>query len=265
LQTRRPAIAFYAETGAASDGKEHPTPMPNKGPGTTRSKVQREYHRALFARWKMEGYTLAQMASKLRESTGVALSRDTISGDLQSVRDEWVKVRIESAQHLIGEELAFLEMYENVCWQEWHRSRNELKVQTSSMQAAELNADLKRLIDAGRGDLQILRTESSFRTQEQLGDPRYLVCIQWARSKKWQLLGLTNAGSPLMQHFNAQLDVALSGPQQEAGPPAMPTDVGWTRANAVLMSLLRGGNGIVEAECEMAGDSGPAQARQALA
>lgn len=106
---------------------------------------------------------------KIAEILGVAKS--TITSDIQAVRKEWQKERLDDFFSARMRELKKLDALENEAWEAWRRSqRNAVK---RKVKQKENEAD-----------------ERETTTEPQVGDPRFLQVIRDCVERRCKLLGL---------------------------------------------------------------------------
>lgn len=212
-------------------------------------RTEREQVRGMIARWWHEGYTYPQIAEKIRLETGMRMHRVNVIKTMTDIRAEWRTQRLDDVQAHVDEQLEFLRMYEQVCWDEYRRSQGDHTVTTSSMKSTPPKSPNAVRAEAATNGIQIARTaptipepqpvetRTGMRVEKKLGDPRYLVCIQWARTMRIKILGLVAPDAHLHLH----------GPDHMDAPPVPPvTDPEWSRAESVLRDLYGGGSGVVD-------------------
>jgi len=133
-----------------------------------RSADQIRNDRAEIARLYLQGWTQAQIGSKL------GLSRQQIGYDLDVVRQEWLHSSLVDFNQKKAEELARIDILEREYWAAWQESKREW--QTSSIEQ----------VKDPRGD----KLKAGIRNVAQTGDPRYLEGVRWCIAKRCEVLGL---------------------------------------------------------------------------
>lgn len=140
-----------------------------------RSKAQVERDRVEIARLYLQGESQVDIAGKL------GLTQPMVSYDLKAVRAEWLKSSLINYDQAKARELAKIDNLELVYWESWERS---LKDFTSRIVKAKNSASQEEREEATKNALLTIKTE------QRVGDPRFLEGIQWCINKRCQIFGL---------------------------------------------------------------------------
>jgi len=118
-------------------------------------------------------YLARQYQSVIGERLGI--SQQQVSYDLRVLRDRW---RVDASRQINErkqEELARIDRLEMEAWNEWERSKSSSNSETRTEQSGGHGGELQK---------------STQRIQDRLGDPRYLIAIQWCIQKRVDILGI---------------------------------------------------------------------------
>jgi len=130
-----------------------------------RTPIQRARDRAEIARRYCHGEYQWAIADSL------GLSRQQITYDLKVIQREWRESRLQAIDALKAVELAKIDELERTYWIAWERSRQEaVRTRTARRGEGEPYASIER--------------------ENPVGDPRFLVGVQWCIERRCKLLGL---------------------------------------------------------------------------
>jgi DNA-binding transcriptional MocR family regulator len=203
--------------GAQSDAKR-----------VRRSPVQRELHRTLISDRLLEGRSERTIASEL------GLSQSTIHRDIEALKQEWLERRLRNRDELLADELRFIGFIQREAISEWRRSKSQPVTKRSSKSRGFAPKPTK----AGEKvtpTADLLLIEQQVKSEERLGDPRYLESLAWCSSERSRLLGL-----------HAPAKVAQTTPEGDAA---------YVDARDLLL-------GVIERQCRNANSSLPVSAGQ---
>jgi hypothetical protein len=120
-------------------------------------------------------YLQGKLQAEIAEELG--LSQSTISNDLASLHQEWIKTAVSNFDEVKARELARIDQLEREYWQAWQRS---LKNEETAIQ---------KQIETAAG----LRKEAMKKARGQAGDPRFLDGIQWCIEQRLKIFGIYEA------------------------------------------------------------------------
>ena len=129
--------------------------------------------RAIVAELFLKGYYQSEIANH------VNVTQQQISSDLKAIRKEWKDSAIRDYDDALDQELARINRRETEAWEAWDRSKNQTKQRTIKGRSI------------GEGDTNII--EKSERTEDKIGDPRYLNIVEACSRQRCELLGLNKA------------------------------------------------------------------------
>ena len=118
-------------------------------------------------------YLARQYQSVIGERLGI--SQQQVSYDLRVLRDRWRVDASRQVNERKQEELARIDRLEMEAWNEWERSQSSSNSETRTEQSGGHGRELQK---------------STQRIQDRLGDPRYLIAIQWCIQKRVDILGI---------------------------------------------------------------------------
>lgn len=145
------------------------------GPRRTREQVQKD--RAEVARRYLRGETQAEIAKI------VGMTQQQISYDLKQIRKAWLDSSVMDFNESVSRQLARIDELERVHWQSWIDSGGTItKTTTKGWGIAKKNE--------GSAKPKAKKVDQIVVTEEVVGDPRYLVGVQWCISERNKLLGL---------------------------------------------------------------------------
>lgn len=161
---------------------------------TKRSKDQALRDRYVVAELYLKGRNLRQITDELNERSDVEyqLSMSSIARDLNLVRDHWLTSMVRDFDQAKAVELAKLDNLEREAWFAWEWSKTERKTRTIKATGP-------------RHGLQ--NVEKTEKTEESIGDPRYMQVILQCIEKRIKILGLEVGGSLVQRGAHASSDV----------------------------------------------------------
>lgn len=159
---------------------------------TKRTKDQALRDRFVVADLYLKGRNLRQITEELNERSDVdyVLSMSSIARDLNLVRDHWLASMVRDFDQAKAIELAKLDNLEREAWYAWEWSKTEKKTKTIKATGP-------------RHGLQ--NVEKTEKTEESVGDPRYMQVILQCIEKRVKILGL-EIGGTLVQKGSPDLD-----------------------------------------------------------
>ena len=184
-----------------------------------RSQDQIRKDRAEIARLYLERKTQAEIGERL------GLSRQQIAYELKAVRAEWLQSSLMDFNTRKAEELARIDALEREYLAAWEASKRAHETTTTEQTT--------------RGDGE--RVRAAIRKEDQTGDPRYLVGVQWCIDRRCKIFGL-----------DAPVETRLSG---KDGPLVV--------LNVVEQVIGRESPVLEHMVAEVADDDGAAEANQA--
>lgn len=140
-----------------------------------RNKAQRENDLVFIAKQYLKGKTQQEITDALAAARPYSLSRVQIRNDLRKIRDRWLESALIDYDKALAKELAKVDNLELEYWDAWVRSLAE---KTTSTTRAHTDDEGKET-----------RT-GSFKREQMVGDPRFLVGVQWCIEKRVELLRL---------------------------------------------------------------------------
>lgn len=145
--------------------------------------VKVESRRTDVARLYLRGKSQQQIADELE------VTRKTVWSDIQAIRAEWKKERLDDAEELINIELAKIDQMEAEAWAAWERSKQPT-VQRVVLDADKEGAGYKKRVKTG-----------------QTGEPQYLAIVLKCCERRCKILGLD---APAKQE--SKVDLQIGGP-----------------------------------------------------
>lgn len=149
---------------------------------TKRTKDQALRDRYVVSELYLKGRNLRQITDELNERPDVEyqLSMSSIARDLNLVRDHWLSSMVRDFDQAKAVELAKLDNLEREAWFAWEWSKTEKKTRTIKATGP-------------RHGLQ--NVEKTEKTEESIGDPRYMQVILQCIEKRVKILGLEVGGT----------------------------------------------------------------------
>jgi hypothetical protein len=140
----------------------------------------------------LEGMSMQSTADAVDVKYGIKLSKMTISTYMKGIKKEWLADRVEDINELRLTEVKKLLKVESEFWREWKRSKEPKKRTTSKRKGT--GSPLQVVSPEGEITTETGVTLSGVETQEQetesLGDPRYLMGVQWCIQMRCKILGV---------------------------------------------------------------------------
>lgn len=124
-----------------------------------------------------ELYLKGRLQVDIAEEVGV--DQSTVSRDIKTLHDEWLRSALVNFNEAIARELAKINQLEIIYFESWERSLNPFKSKTVK---AKGNPKTEEELRAN--------AEQTLKTEDRNGDPRYLQGVQWCIEKRCKLLGL---------------------------------------------------------------------------
>lgn len=128
----------------------------------------------------LAGRTQAEIGREL------AVSQQTISRDLDALRQEWQASAQRDTAVRIAEEMQRIDALERVAWQAWERSCQDEETLLAETVRGRVGTDGQSLPD-------LAKTRKTVRGQA--GDPRFLDRIAWCIETRLRLAGALRADS----------------------------------------------------------------------
>lgn len=138
-----------------------------------RTKTQKERDKLNVSRLYLKGKTQTEIAEDLN------LSQPTVSRALKDCREDWKASAVVAIDERKAQELAKIDTLELEYWNAWRRSQEDAETRQSKMVGQEVG-----------DEKQPTKIERTVRTDEQVGDPRFLAGIQWCINKRCEILGI---------------------------------------------------------------------------
>lgn len=133
-----------------------------------RTQVQIEQDRAHIARLYLQGWTQAAIGAHLD------MTQQMVSYDLLRVQEAWRESALVDINEAKARELARIDELERTYWIEWEASREDW------------TATMTKAVDVSG----TTRKEATKRTEQRLGDPRYLSGVQWCIERRCAIMGI---------------------------------------------------------------------------
>lgn len=168
--------------------------------GAKRTPDQREADLVLIADWYCRGLTQREIAAKLataRREWGYTISHQQISADLETIRERWRAMQLESFGEAQAREMAKIDHLERVYWSQFETSKRTLE-HTLTQQDDDLVVATTTLSLPGQA-VQTTSQPVSGRRRAQIkhvqrdGDAEWLRGVQWCIDRRIKLLGLDAA------------------------------------------------------------------------
>lgn len=142
-----------------------------------RTKDERERDLDEVARLYLQGMTQAAIAAQLSKdsSRSYTVTQRTISRDMEVVRKRWLDSSLRNFDAAKAQELAKIDNLEREAWESWHRSIGTRRVTSTGRETGGRDGN---------------KDKAQVRTEDMLGDPRYLAQIQSCIDRRCKLLGL---------------------------------------------------------------------------
>lgn len=193
-------------------------------PGPKRTKDQREQDIVLVAEWYLKGKLQQEIADHLGSIRDYTLTQQQISGDLRTIRNRWQASALRDFDELKAQELAKVDRLEITYWESWDRSLGPKETRTAAQIRGVNSTDQDKVV-----------------TQQQTGDPRFLVGVQWCINKRCDIFGLDAptkvaptdpsgrkayvlTESERMERLTTLLGHALAGLEEEPNEAISPPD-----------------------------------------
>ena len=136
-----------------------------------RSKFKIIADRVEIAQRYLKGQTQAEIGLALN------MTREMVTYDLKAIRKEWKESRLRDFDDLQSQELEKVDHLERAYWEAWDKSMAETTSKTQYIRSGGKAGTPKQ-------------TRLIAKTDPGLGDPRYLVGVQWCIEKRCRILGL---------------------------------------------------------------------------
>lgn len=155
--------------------------------GKKRTKAQIEHGKALITELTLKQYTQSEIIDILEQETGIRLSQQQVSYDLQKVKKEWLKSTHENYNYLMQRELARVDALEAEIW---HAMRDSVKGKAKSVieQARRKVSEASDEQDEAEYEMVIVKTQEIL--EENSVNPSYFAQIQACQQERRKLLGL---------------------------------------------------------------------------
>jgi transposase len=134
------------------------------------------HRRAIVAKLFLQGMWQSDIAKH------VNVTQQQVSSDIQFLRKQWRTTAIDDYKAKQDEELAKINLLEQEYYEAWNKSKTQFKAR--SIKGRELEGS------EGQSAKQII--EKQERTEDRVGDPRYLQGIQWCIEQRCKILGIPN-------------------------------------------------------------------------
>lgn len=184
-----------------------------------RSKIQVERDRVEIARLYMRGEMQADIAGKL------GLTQQQISYDLKVIHQRWLSSSLINYNEAKAQELAKIDHLERTYWESWERSLEQftsktLKLNRSAVRDKDEGALALKAAEQVAGSLldEAIEDEAiqdeillTIKTEDRVGDPRFLDGVQWCINKRCQILGLDAPTKITISWQKELLDLLRSG------------------------------------------------------
>ena len=123
--------------------------------------------RRRIADFYLQGWLQADIAQE------VGLSQPTISRDLKALQKAWLKSALIDFDAAKAKELAKVDRLEREYWAAWEASKKDKETQTTEKIKSTT-----------------LRSKAQIRREGQVGNPSFLVGVQWCIERRCKILGL---------------------------------------------------------------------------
>ena len=135
---------------------------------TKRTQIQIDKDRLEIARLYLKGIIQADIAARL------GMTRQMVGYDLKAIQAQWLQSSLVAFDQRISIELAKIDNLEIEYWEAWERSK-QVKESSSA-----------KVIQSKDGE----RNEASSIQEQMLGNPAFLLGIQWCIDRRLRLFGL---------------------------------------------------------------------------
>jgi predicted transcriptional regulator len=134
-----------------------------------RSPAEEERDRRNVSRLYLKGALQAEIAKEL------GISQPTVSREIKLLVEEWRAERVYDINEAKARELAKVDNLELEYWDAWKRSQQNAEME--SKKAVKTNGALDK-------------QEIQKRSEGQVGEPRFLLGVQWCIDKRCEILGV---------------------------------------------------------------------------
>jgi len=143
-----------------------------------RQRMEKEQRMNLTLEYYLRGRSFRDIAKEL----GCGLS--TTKRDIDAIRDEWRRSRMDAYGHEQLHELAKIDAIEREAWSQWEASKKE-EVATRAETEVQIIEGANGTVVRKPGGEKVVRT-----TRLRNADPRYMETIRWCVEQRCKLLGL---------------------------------------------------------------------------
>jgi hypothetical protein len=154
----------------------------------------------------IQRYLRGEYQSSIGEALN--LSQQMVSIELKKIQAEWLERGLQDFDALKSAELAKLDLLERTYWAAWEASKKELSSRTQNIK------------QSGGRDARPESQQLIIRTDERVGDKRWLEGVQWCIAKRAEILGLnapTKVSPPTPDGKQpAVLGIGIYLPQKDA-------------------------------------------------
>lgn len=145
-----------------------------------RKEIARNHRRAEVAELYLSGYVQARIADVL------AIAQGTVSKDLAFLHKQWAESSLIDLDAKKALELKRIDTVEREAWDAWRRSVGSATVKTIATRGAIIKEGKE-----GTTEFKELRpAETTLRTEDLPGDPRYLTVVLKCIEQRRRILGL---------------------------------------------------------------------------
>ena len=137
-------------------------------PKNRRTREQRERDLERISDHYLRGYTQWQIGEIL------GVTQQQICYDLKELQKRWKESALRNFDEAKAQELAKIDRLELEYWDAWHNSRGQKKISSTER------------TDMASGQ----RNKAQIRTEDLLGDPRFLEGVRWCVDRRCKILGL---------------------------------------------------------------------------
>ena len=142
--------------------------------GIKRSNAQRHKDRLVISDLYLKGNGQYQIAEKL------GISQATVSRDIKVLIRYWKIMQQKNVDSLKEQELAKINKLEVEAWEAWEKSKTQFRSTTIKRQGLT------------KENIETLPAETTVRTEDQCGDPRFLQSVQWCIQRRIEIFGLNS-------------------------------------------------------------------------
>lgn len=150
-----------------------------------RTKTSAKERRVIVADMYLTGYSQPQIAEEL------GISQPTVSRDLTAIRKQWQREAVDSFDIVQKRELARIDKIESEAWEAWRRSIGISRSETTTVEGG--TPDKKGVVSAKS-------TKKVVRTDNLVGDPRFLDQVKWCIEQRLKIYGVYQAAKLEIQH-----------------------------------------------------------------